>query len=273
MVRYIINRKIFYFMSDDATRQLFIDYLLCENSCLKTQCSQTSELLQTMQFNNDMLNDVITNTFDVSGNMSSFVRIQVYDHSGNVASCVTTDCCGNFIPCMEFDGSGNSLPCILPPMNEMLLSAANSHKDRGLYDDNPYYSNPYRYHYKYPYWYHDNDYYRYYYPYDYYKDYPYGFLFRDLSCSTVPRSRELPPQQPRSTTQPQQPMLRPLKQNRFAVGRWQHAVHQNAMTHSVVQPHGYIHPAPMHHVKPTHFHRRRGKYWWRYSGLHNFPYF
>ena len=247
-------------MSDETTKQLFIDYLLCENSCLKTQCSQTSELLQTMQFNNDMLNDVITNTFDVSGNMSSFVRIQVYDHSGNVASCVTTDCCGNFIPCMEFDGSGNFLPCILPPMNEMLLSAANSHKDRGLYDDNPYYSNPYRYHYKYPYWYHDNDYYRYYYPYDYYKDYPYGFLFRDLSCSTVPRSRELPPQQPRSTTQPQRPMLRPLKQNPIAHSQ---AAHLSPGHHHF----------PAHHVKPIYFRRRRGKHWWRYSGLHNFPYF
>jgi len=263
MVRYIINRKIFYFMSDDTTKQLFIDYLLCENSCLKTQCSQTSELLQTMQFNIDMLNDVITNTFDVSGNLSSFVRIQVYDNSGNAVSCVTTDCCGNFIPCMEFDGSGNILPCVLPPMNEMLSSASPRHKNRGLYDDNPYYGYPYRYPYGYPYGYpyrfHDD--YPYYYSYDYYHDYPYGLLFRDLSCNTAPRARELPPKislpKPFSITKPHHPMPRPPKQNTIVYSQSAH-------------PSTGHHPVPMHPVKPIHFRRRWGRHWGRYSGVPHF---
>ena len=286
MARYIINRKIFYFMSDDTTKQLFIDYLLCENSCLKTQCSQTSELLQTLQFNIDILNNVIENTFDVSGNMSSFVRIQVYDNSGNVVSCVTTDCCGNFIPCMEFDSSGNILPCVLPPMNEMVSASAGAGAgERGL----GLYGYPYGYHYGYPYGYP----YDYGYPYSYLHDYyPYDYLFddcyRDLSGS---HASTKPVLHPISATKPYHPMPRPTKQRSLIIAGKKNALLHRSQQQNPVVPHPpvprppvplaphhakdlppYVHPAPVHPtpdhpVKPRHFHGRWGRW-----GRHGYPY-
>jgi hypothetical protein len=280
-------------MSDETTKHLFIDYLLCENSCLKTQCSQTSELLQTMQFNVDMLNNVIENTFDVSGNMSSFVRIQVYDNSGNVVSCVTTDCCGNFIPCMEFDSSGNILPCVLPPMNQMVSASAG---ERGL----GLYGYPYGYRYGYPY---DYDYgyghdYGYGYPHSYLHDYyPYNYLlddcYRDLSGSHTPTNPVVHPVplHPISATKPYHPMPRPTKQRSLIIAGKKHALlhrsqQQNPVVHPPVPrppvPHPPLSPyqtrdltpptaptvsTPVHPVKPRHFHGRWGRW-----GRHGYPY-
>lgn len=258
-------------MSDETTKQLFIDYLLCENSCLKTQCSQTSELLQTLQFNIDMLNNVIENTFDVSGNMSSFVRIQVYDNSGNVVSCVTTDCCGNFIPCMEFDSSGNILPCVLPPMMQALDASAGS-RGFGLYGYPYGYGYDYPYGYGYPYGYLYGH--RYGYPYDYY---PYDYLlddcYRDLSCastSATAHNREFPPThsvpyRPVSVTKPHHPMPRPPIQKRLIISRTPHIA-----PHQLQKLPTHVHPAPMHPIKPMRFHKKWGRHWGRYSGVPHF---
>jgi hypothetical protein len=258
MVRYSINRNLFYFMSNDAAHQMFMDYLLCENSCLKTQYSQASDLLQTLQMNLDMLNELIANVFDVSGNESSFVRIQVYDNSGNVVSCVASDCSGNFIPCMEFDGSGNILPCVLPP------TAGGGERGLGL----GFYGLGY------PYGYYPYDY-DYYYPYDYLYDHD---CYRDLSGQSVPHvmhpmpapmhHRELAPKpkpthpmpiRPATLPKPYHPMPRPPKQKPYVV---------------LAKPAPMVPPTPHPtkkdlpldtnttppHTHPRHFYRRWGRY-------------
>lgn len=260
-------------MSDENFQSLLLENLLLENECLKTQCSQMMDLVHTLQFNNDIINNFVMSAFDLSGNLTGCVNIRTYDESGNVLYCVKSDICGNFTPCMDM--SDNILPCVLPPLSSILsqmrdMCGNHPHRDMSCNSrDFPYYD-PYLYS-RYPY-----DRYLYdRYPYDcnpYYSDYwsdrynlynrwpIYNSLldtyrYRDLSggpvkFSTVHAGTTLPPHKP---YQSRDTVIDPHSPpSHHPITRQPNHPHRPHRPHPIWYPH---HPHPIWHPRPIWHHR------------------
>jgi hypothetical protein len=127
------------------TKPSVFQHLSYERYFLKNKNEELMQMVHTLQSNNDMLNDFIMSSYDVSGNANCCTEIATYDLSGELMSCVMTDISGNFIPCivhpkdMSCNYIGGKILGNHPNDKDKRLSCDYDHH----YNRYPYYMYPY----------------------------------------------------------------------------------------------------------------------------------